>query len=91
MNIITRNELQELRELREHHLTYGIGAIRDVQRYRDLMKRASEFILTLPGEEESVMECLFLHGKSVIWTSMALHYSERQIRRIRKRVLDRLK
>jgi hypothetical protein len=88
MNIISKNELIELRELRERHLTYGIGAIRDVQRYRDLMRRASEFILSLPREEESVMECLFLHGKSVIWTSFALHYSERQIRRIRKKVLD---
>lgn len=90
MKIITRSELIELRELREHHLTYGIGAIRDPQRYKDLMKRASGFIQTLSGQEKTVMECLFLHGKSVIWTSMAIHYSERQIRRIRKKVLDRL-
>lgn len=90
MNIITRSELIELRRLREHHLTYGIGAICDPQRYKDLMKRASDFIQTLSGQEKTVMECLFLHGKSVIWTSVAIHYSERQIRRIRKKVLDRL-
>ncbi len=90
-NIITKIELNELCELRSNHLRRGIGAIKDIDRYGDLLRRASEFILKLPTEEAIVMEALYLHGRSVIWVSMSLHYSDRQIRRIRKRVLDKMK
>ena len=89
-NIISKAELKELRELRSNHLIRGIGAIKDIERYRDLLHRATDFIKTLPKNEAIVIEALYIHGQSSICVGMILNYSDRQIRRIRKRVLDRI-
>lgn len=88
---ITVGELNEFRRLRQQHIVHGIGTVKDRARYRELMYRTDDFIKTLPLRERQVMSLLYLQGKSVVYVSLALHYSDRQIRRIKKKSLEKAK
>lgn len=90
MYIINRAEFNELRELRLRHLRYGIGSIENKERYLDLIHRAGEYIKTLTGDERKVIEFIYIQGRSEVWTSMYLYFSDRHVRRIRKKALDKL-
>ena len=88
---MTRAVLAEFRTLRLRHLKYGIGKIGDIERYRNLQRDVQEFILSLPSESQRlVMEAMYIHGRSASSAALMLYYSESQVRRIRRMVLDGL-
>lgn len=77
--------------MRKAHYIGGIGKVDDIPRYRYLENAVEIFVGSLSNEEERrVMELLYLQMRSGVATAMLMHYSERQIQRIRARVLERL-
>lgn len=83
--------LSEFRTLRLRHLKYGIGEIDDIERYKRMTAEVWEFIDSLSDiSERRVMELLYIHGRGSTYAGIVLHYSESQVRRIRRRVLNRL-
>lgn len=87
---MTRTELAEFKILRIKHLKHGIGAIADIERYLYLLSAVRGFISALPTTERYVMELLYIHGHNPVYVGIVLHYSDSQVRRIRRRALDRL-
>lgn len=88
---MTRSEIMEFRRLRRRHIMHGIGSISDVRGYMRLARDAEEFIHGLADDcERKVMEEIYLRGMTAIEASMKLYYSERQLRRIHARVLNRM-
>lgn len=88
---LTRHELAEFCAMRKNHYIRGIGSIDDAPRYRRLESAAEEYIQGLTdADERRVMELLYLQLRSVVAAAMLMHYSERQVQRIRARVLSRL-
>ena len=70
---------------------HGIASIGDVRGYMRLARDAEEFIHGLADDcERRVMEEIYLRGMTAIEASMKLYYSERQLRRIHARVLNRM-
>lgn len=83
--------LSEFRTLRLRHLKYGIEKIDDIESYRRMTAEVSEFIASLSSSRERrVMELLYIHGRGSAYAGIVLNYSESQVRRIRRRVLNRL-
>ncbi len=48
------------------------------------------YVATLAGVERDVMHLYYLRGMTTVEIGLRLNYDERQIRRIRQRVLSRL-
>ena len=77
--------------MRSRHLVYGIGRVGDIHRYRELEDAVTVYIDALADEEERrIMEMLYLRCMSSVAAGLAVYCSERQIQRIRARVLARL-
>ena len=88
---MTKAILAEFRTLRLRHLKYGIGKIDDIEGYRRMTAEVREFIDSLPDiGQRRVMELLYIHGRGSTYAGIVLNYSESQVRRIRRKVLDRL-
>ena len=49
-----------------------------------------DYVGTLAGAEQDVMSLYYLRGMTTVEIGLRLNYDERQIRRIRQRVLSRL-
>lgn len=67
-----------------------MGSIEDVRAYRESERDVRDYVGTLAGAEQDVMSLYYLRGMTTVEIGLRLNYDERQIRRIRQRVLSRL-
>lgn len=73
------------------HMLYGIGKVPDLPRYRELELAVRTFAAGLDDPDEiGVMELYVLRGMSSVAAAARLYCSDRQVRRVYERIMDRL-
>ncbi len=73
------------------HMLYGIGKVPDLPRYRELELAVRAFAAELDDPDEvCVMDLYVLRGMSSVAVGIRMFCSDRQVRRVYERIMDRL-
>ena len=73
------------------HMLYGIGKVPDRDAYGALELAVREFAAELDDpDEQIVMDLYVLRGMSSVAVGMRMFCSDRQVRRVYERIMDRL-
>lgn len=91
--LITAEELESFRKMRRLYLRCGRRAFGEEEfaAYRRAMDRVRDYIRTLDGEEADVVYWYYYKSYTAEAVGMHIYFSERKVRRIRRRVLDALR
>lgn len=87
---MTKKTLSRYRTLRNRHLKYGIGKIRDLEEYYSLECEIRAYINTLGDLKAKIMKMYYLDGKTCLSIGRKIGYSEGHVRRIKHNVIVKL-